>query len=87
MLKNDIDSSEYWLVTDAFHKTLSPKNKKKFTKITQNLESFDKVKLNFFELGSSIPRNEKVEKQSRAYNWILQAGYFASAMFKKKRVR
>ena len=63
------------------------KNKKKFTKITQNLESFDKVKLNFFELGSPIPRNEKVEKQSRAYNWILQAGYFASAMFKKKRAR
>ena len=87
MLKNDIDSSEYWLVTDAFHKTLSSKNKKKFTKITQNLESFDKVKLNFFELGSPIPRNEKVEKQSRAYNWILQAGYFASAMFKKKRAR
>jgi hypothetical protein len=45
------------------------------------------VKLNFFELGSSIPHNEKVEKQSRAYNWMLQAGYFASAMFKKKRVR
>ena len=87
MLKNDIDSSEYWLVTDAFHKTLDTKNKKRFTKITQNLESFDKVKLNFLELGSPIPRNEKVEKQSRAYNWILQAGYFASAVFKKKRAR
>ena len=87
MLKNDIDSSEYWLVTDAFYKTLETKNKKKFTKITQNLESFDKVKLNFLELSSPIPPNEKVEKQSRAYNWMLQAGYFASAMFKKKRAR
>ena len=87
MLKNDIDSSEYWLVTDNFYKTLDTKNKKKFTKITQNLESFDKVKLNFLELSSPIPPNEKVEKQSRAYNWMLQAGYFASAMFKKKRAR
>ena len=87
MLKNDIDSSEYWLVTDAFYKTLDTKNKKKFIRITQNLESFDKVKLNFLELSSPIPPNEKVEKQSRAYNWMLQAGYFASAMFKKKRAR
>ena len=87
MLKNDIESSEYWLVTDAFHRTLNTDNKKKFTKITQNLESFDKVKLNFLELGSPEPRNESVEKRSRAYNWIRQAGYFSSAMFRKKRAR
>ena len=87
MLKNDIDSSEYWLVTDAFHKTLNTSNKNKFTKITQNLESFDKVKLNFLELGSSVPRNEKIEKQTRAYNWLRQAGYFGSAMFRKRRTR
>ena len=87
MLKNDIDSTEYWLVTDAFHKTLNTSNKNKFTKITQNLESFDKVKLNFLELGSSVPRNEKIEKQTRAYNWLRQAGYFGSAMFRKRRMR
>ena len=87
MLKNDINSSEYWLVTDSFHKTLNLDNKKKFTRITQNLESFDKVKLNFLEPGSPLPRNEKIEKQTRAYNWIIQAGYFGSAMFRKKRAR
>ena len=87
MLKNDIESSEYWLVTDAFHKTLSSENKKKFSNITQNLESFDKVKLNYLELGSPEQRNESVEKRSRAYNWIRQAGYFSSAMFRKKRAR
>ena len=87
MLKNDIESSEYWLVTDPFHKTLNSENRKKFTKITQNLESFDKVKLNYLELGSPEPRNESVEKRSRAYNWIRQAGYFSSAVFRKKRAR
>ena len=87
MLKNDIGSSEYWLVTDAFYKTLNTENKNKFTTITQDLESFDKVKLNFMELGSPMPRNEQIEKQSRAYNWILQAGYFGAQMFRKKRVR
>ena len=58
MLKNDIESSEYWLVTAPYHKTLNSVNRKKFTKITQNLESFDKVKLNYLELGSPEPRNE-----------------------------
>ena len=65
-----------------------PNNLKSFIQTINYVEeSFDKVKLNYLELGSPEPRNESVEKRSRAYNWILQAGYFSSAMFRKKRAR
>ena len=84
MLKNDIKSNEYWLVTENFYKNISQANRKRFIKITQNLESFNKVKLNLAEFNGDEPKNKKVESRSRLQNWLIQAGYFGSAMLRKK---
>ena len=56
MLKNGIESNEYWLVTDSFYKDLNPSNKAKFTSNTQVLENFGKVKLNYLQLSSPEPQ-------------------------------
>ena len=59
-------------------------NKKELTKVIQNLESFNAVKLNLAEFDSEEPKNKKVESRSRIQNWLIQAGYFGSAMLRKK---
>ena len=87
MLKNGIESNEYWLVTDSFYKDLNPSNKAKFTSNTQVLENFGKVKLNYLQLSSPEPRNSKVESRSRIVNWLAQAAYFSKAKFSKKSLR
>ena len=79
MLKNDIESNEYWLVTDNFYKDLSLENKSKFSTNIQNLESFGKMKLNYLQLSSPEPKNSKIENRSRIYNWFAQALYFSKA--------
>ena len=84
MLKNDIESNEYWLVTDNFYKNLSLENKSKFSPNTQNLESFGKMKLNYLQLSTPEPKNSIIEKRSRLYNWFAQALYFSKAKFGKK---
>ena len=84
MLKNDIESNEYWLVTDNFYNELNQENKDKFTPNTQNIESFGKLKLNYLELSSPEPKNSIVEKRSRVYNWFAQAAYFTKAKFGNK---
>ncbi len=86
MLKNNIESNEYWMVTDNFLKFLSPENKNKFSPIIQNLESFGQIKFNYLLLSSPEPKNSKIEKRSRMYNWFVQAAYFSSAKFRKKSV-
>ena len=87
MLKNGIESNEYWLVTDSFYKDLNPSNKAKFTPNTQVLENFGKVKLNYLQLSSPEPQNSKVESRSRIVNWFAQAAYFSKAKFGKKKLR
>ena len=84
MLKNDIESNEYWLVTDNFYNELNQENKDKFIPNTQNIESFGKLKLNYLELSSPEPKNSIVEKRSRVYNWFAQAAYFTKAKFGNK---
>ena len=86
MLKNNIESNEYWMVTDNFAKCLSPENKNKFSSITQDLESFGKMKFNYLLLSSPEPKNSKIEKRSRIFNWFAQAAYFSSAKLGKKSV-
>lgn len=83
MLKNDIKSNEYWLVTENFYSSLNKINKNIFSKITQNLKGFDKIKLNLIKFNSKEPRNKIIEKRSWLYNWFIQAAYFGSAMFNK----
>ena len=83
MLKNDIKSNEYWLVTENFYSNLNKINKDIFSKITQNLKGFDKIKLNLIKFNSKEPRNKIIEKRSWLYNWFIQAAYFGSAMFNK----
>ena len=83
MLKNNIKSNEYWMITDNFFKFLSTENKKKFSPIIQNLESFGQIKFNFLQLSSPEPKNSKIAKRSRIYNWFVQAAYFSSAKFRK----
>ena len=87
MLKNGIESNEYWLVTDSFYKDLNPSNKAKFTTNIQVLENFGKVKLNYLQLSSPEPQNSKVESRSRIVNWFAQAAYFSKAKFGKKLIR
>ena len=84
MLKNNIESNEYWMVTDNFSKLLNSRNKNKFSPIIQNLESFGKMKFNYLLLKSPEPKNSIVEKRSRLFNWFVQAAYFSSAKFRKK---
>lgn len=84
MLKNNIESNEYWLVTDNFFNELSKENKNKFTPNTQNIESFGKLKLNYLQLSSPEPKNSIIEKRSRFYNWFAQAAYFTKAKFGNK---
>ena len=84
MLKNNIKSNEYWMVTDNFANFLNPENKKKFSPIIQNVESFGKIKFNYLQLSSPDPKNSKIEKRSRLFNWFVQAAYFSSAKFRKK---
>ena len=83
MLKNDIKSNEYWLVTENFYSSLNKINKDIFAKITLNLKGFDKIKLNLIKFNSIEPRNSSIEKRSWLHNWIIQAIYFGSAMFNK----
>ena len=83
MLKNDIKSNEYWLVTENFYSSLNKINKNIFSKITQNLKGFDKIKLNLIKFNSKEPRNKIIEKRSWLYNWFIQAAYFGSDMFNK----
>ncbi len=83
MLKNNIKSNEYWLVTENFYSSLNKINKNIFSKITQNLKGFDKIKLNLIKFNSKEPRNKIIEKRSWLYNWFIQAAYFGSAMFNK----
>ena len=83
MLKNDIKSNEYWLVTENFYSSLNKINKDIFSKITQNLKGFDKIKLNLIKFNSIEPRNSSIEKRSWLHNWFIQAIYFGSAMFNK----
>ena len=83
MLKNDIKSNEYWLVTENFYSSLNKINKDIFSKITLNLKGFDKIKLNLIKFNSIEPRNSSIEKRSWLHNWFVQAVYFGSAMFNK----
>ena len=83
MLKNDIKSNEYWLVTENFYSSLNKINKDIFSKITQNLKGFDKIKLNLIQFNSKEPKNSSIEKRSWLHNWFVQAVYFGSTMFNK----
>ncbi len=83
MLKNDIKSNEYWLVTENFYSNLNKINKDIFSKITQNLKGFDKIKLNLIQFNSKEPKNSSIEKRSWLHNWFVQAVYFGSTMFNK----
>ena len=49
-----------------------------------NNEEFDLVKLNLAKFDSEEPKNKKVESRSRIRNWLIQAGYFGSAMLRKR---
>ncbi len=85
LLKNDLTSNEYWLITDKFYQALSDTHKKRFTKISQNLENFGKTNLNYIEFSSPEPRNQKIEKRSKIINWFSQALYFSN--FKRRRFK
>ncbi len=85
LLKNDLQSDEYWLVTADFFADLDRPNQDRFSKLTQRIESFGTVKLNYLEFSTPEPRNEKVEQRSRFVNWFVQAGYFSRRSFKRGR--
>ena len=76
LLKNSLKSNEYWLVTDPFLKGLSPTKKAKFTTSRQNIESFGKMALNLIEFRSPDPKNEKIERKLKLFNYLRPARYF-----------
>ena len=76
LLKNNIPSIEYWLVTKEFAKNLNKDNKNKFVPSSQKIENFGKVNLLLCEFDSGEPVNTEVSKRSRVMNWIIQASYF-----------
>jgi len=84
MLKNSLLSNEYWLVTNNFFENLSENNKKMFVKITEDLDDFEKISLNYREFSTPDPINEKFQNRSRIQNWLTQAKYF---MTSKKRTK
>ena len=77
LLKNDLKSDEYWLVTPEFYAGLNAENQSLFAPVTQKLENFGTVNLNYLEFSTPDPRNEKVESRSRTFNWFVQAVYFS----------
>ena len=83
LLKNDLKSDEYWLVTPEFYAGLNAENQSLFAKVSQKLENFGTVKLNYLEFSTPEPRNEKVESRSRTFNWFVQAGYFSRMLIKR----
>ena len=83
LVKNGIESDEYWLVSEEFSKELSPENALHFNKVSQNIENFGAVTLDCFLHSSRFPRNEKIENRSRIRNWFSQAGYFSKATMKR----
>jgi len=85
MLKNDLLSNEYWLITDSFFQGLSNNQQKRFTKISQDLENFGKTNLNYIEFSSPEPRNKKLESRSKIFNWFAQAAYFMT--FKRRSIK
>ena len=82
LLKNNIPSIEYWLVTKEFAKNLSKDNKRKFSPSSQSIENFGKIGLLLCEFNSGEPINTDVGKRSRAINWIIQASYFTKHTLK-----
>ena len=83
LLKNNIASNEYWLVTKEFAKNLSKDNQKKFMPSSQKIENFGKIGLLICEFDSGEPVNSDVSKRSRAINWIIQASYFTKHTLKR----
>ena len=79
MLKNNIKSREYWLVTDSFYHDLSTYNAAHFTKVIENIDSFGEIPLHCREFNSEDPFNPEIEAKSRVANWFKQAGYFSKS--------
>lgn len=83
LLKNGIESDEYWLVSEKFSRELSSENASYFSKVSQNVESFGEVTLDCFMHSARAPRNQNIENRSRIRNWFSQAGYFSKATMKR----
>ncbi len=83
LLKNDLTSNEYWLVTKEFSQNLSQTQKERFSNSVQKLENFGKLKLDYLEFSTPEPTNKKVDKRSKLYNWLSQASYFTRSTIKR----
>ncbi len=83
LLKNNLNSNEYWLVTKEFSHKLSSNQKNRFSTSTHKLENFGKMKLNHLEFNTGEPINEKIRSRSRAVNWLAQASYFTKSSIRR----
>ena len=79
LLKNSIQSDEYWLLSKEFSKQISLEKELELREITEKIDDFGRVKLDLKLMNSENPRNETITKRSRIFNWLLQASYFSRA--------
>ena len=83
LLKNNLASNEYWLVTKEFSKNLSKEQKRRFSTSSHTLESFGNLKLDHIKFNTGDPVNEEITRRSRVINWLSQASYFAKATMRR----
>lgn len=83
MLKNNINSNEYWLVSEEFSQKLSAENAAMFSKVTEDIDGFGKTDLDCLILSTPDPENDTIKSRSWMRNWFRQLGYFVSAPLKR----
>ena len=84
LLKNSIQSDEYWLLSKEFSKQLSEETELEFSEITEKIGDFGRVKLDLKLMNSENPKNEIISKRGRIVNWFCQASYFSKATLHRK---
>ena len=84
MLKNNVKSDEYWLVSKEFSRFIPAIDALGFCEITENLDNFGQTKLDLKLLNSKQPKNDEKPNRSQITKWLKQALYFSKATIRRK---
>ena len=84
MLKNNVKSDEYWLVSKEVSRLIPALDALGFCEITENLDNFGQTKLDLKLLNSKQPKNDEKPNRSQITKWLKQALYFSKATIRRK---
>ena len=75
-MKNNINSSEYWLLTDTFMESLSDISQLQVQAIDQSIEDFGTVNLGLIDFSQKKGDNIEEIRTKKVFDFLKMLNYF-----------